>query len=243
MKCIYDIDSGISIFCSKSGKDKTENITPEKIRHAVVNYDISLINDPIKRVREQYKLGRRNIEFQQDNIVLFFPLDNILNPKESQITLRSIDFYFKDSTKLKFKIDQTYSFIELQKNKNEKIIQAPSEDKFNTKAGESLQKRESPTLTSSVRHNNSTLAKRGEDKTLFIDSFQKFKNLVQDSDLLNLFSTKEKTLNSNLKSFGISLLCKLLLLTKYLNNLVDNEFQQDLHKFLKINLLETGAST
>lgn len=243
MKCIYDVDSGISIFCTKLGEIETEKITLEHVRHAIINYDISLINHPIKRVREQYKVSKRNIEFQQDNFVLFFPLDNIIKPNESQITLRSIDFYLKESKKLKLQIDQTYSFIELQKNSSSQIVHAPSKNKLHTKAGESLQEGESSSQTSPVSNNNSTLVEREQDKTLFIDSFQKFKNSIQESDLLNLFSNKEKTLNSNLKSFGISLLCKLLLLIKYLNNLVDNEFQEDLQKFLKTNLLESEAST
>jgi len=194
-------------------------------------------------VREQYKLSKRNIEFQHDNFVLFFPLDNIIKPSESQITLRSINFYLKEGKELKFQIDQTYSFIELQKKNSEMILHAPSKSKLHTKAGKNLQKGESSSQTSPVRHNNSTLAKREGDKKLFVDSFQKFKKSIQESDLLNLFSNKEKTLNSNLKSFGISLLCKLLLLIKYLNNLVDNEFQEDLHKFLKTNLLESEVST
>ena len=107
MECIkYDVDSGISIFCTKSGKTETKQITSDHVRHAIINYDISLINNSITRVREQYKLSKRNIEFQHDNFVLFFPLDNIIKPSESQITLRSINFYLKEGKKLKFQIDQ-----------------------------------------------------------------------------------------------------------------------------------------
>ena len=87
------------------------------------------------------------------------------------------------------------------------------------------------------------MVNREGDKNLFVDSFQKFKENIKDSDLLDLFSSKEKALNFNLKSFGISLLCKLLLLIKYLNNLVDNEFQEDLQKFLKVNLMGSEVLT
>lgn len=53
----YHIDSGISIFCEKSGDRETKIITPEQIRYAIVNYDISLIDNPLKTVKEQYKLN------------------------------------------------------------------------------------------------------------------------------------------------------------------------------------------
>jgi hypothetical protein len=239
----YDVDSGISIFCTKSGATETKQITPELVRYAIISYDISLINNSITRVREQYKLNKRNIEFSHDNFVLFFPLDNIIKPHDSQITLRSLEFYLKDSTKLKFQIDQTYSFIELQNNNNIHIAHTPSKIRVSTKAGKNLQVSVKSSQTSSSNNQYSTLAKREEGKDFSVDSFQKFKESIEKSDLLNLFTTKEKSLNSNLKSFGISLLCKLLLLIKYLNNLVDNEFQEDLQKFLKTNLLNSEVST
>ncbi len=239
----YDVDSGISIFCTKSGATETKQITPDNVRHAIINYDISLINNSTTRVREQYKLNKRNIEFQHDNFVLFFPLDNLIKPNESQLSLRSIEFYLKDGKRLKFQIDQTYSIIELQKNSNSHIVHAHSKGKLSDRAGKNLQKSESSSQASPIKNNNSTLTKREGNKTLFVDSFQKFKKSIEESDLLNLFTTKEKSLNSNLKSFGISLLCKLLLLIKYLNNLVDNEFQEDLQKFLKTNLLKSEVST
>jgi len=239
----FHIDSGISIFCEKSGEMEAEKLTPEHIQYAIINYDISLINDPFKRVKEQYKLNKRNIEFQQHYFVLFFPLDNIIKPNESQITFRSIVFFLKEGKKLSFQIDKTYSFIELQKSNSGKIVHAPSKGKIHTKGNKNLQKGESSSQTSSISNKNSTLAHGEGDKTLFVDSFKKFKENIQDSDLLNLFTNKEKALNFNLKSFGISLLCKLLLLIKYLNNLVDNEFQEDLQKFLKVNLMESEALT
>jgi hypothetical protein len=239
----YHIDSGISIFCVKSGDGETKVITPEQIRYAIVNYDISLINNPLKRVKEQYKLNKRNIVFQDENFVLFFPLENIIKPNESQISFRSIIFYLQGGKKLSFQIESTYSFIELQRNNNGKIIHAPSKGKIHTKAGKDLQEGETPPQTSPIGNTISALASRGEDTSLFVDSFQKFKDSIQDSELLNLFANKEKSINFNLKNFGISLLCKLLLLIKYLNNLVDNEFQEDLQKFLKVNLMESGVAT
>jgi len=239
----YDLDCGISIFCksSREKKEKVGSITPELLRYAIINYDISLIDNPIKRVREQYKVNKRNIEFQQDHFVLFLPVDNIIRPNESQIILRSIAFYLKDSKK-ELRIDQTYSFTELQKNANSKITHAPSKGKKSTKAGKGQQRAAISSKTSSMKKANSTLTKK-ENITLFIDSFQKFKQNIKETDLTDLFSTKEKALNFNLKNFGISLLCKLLLLIKYLNTLVDNEFQADLQTFLKTNLLKSEALT
>lgn len=236
----YDIDSGISIFCTKSGGEK---ISFEYVQHIIINYDISLINNSITRVRERFKLNKRNIKFQQENFVLFVPLDNVIKPSESQITLRSLALYLEGNKKLQFQINQTYSFSELQKISGSKIDYSPSKGKLRTKASKNLQKGESCSQTSPVSKQTSSLAKGKGDSRLFVDSFKKFKDSIQESELLDLFSTKEKALNSNLKSFGISLLCKLLLLVKYLNNLVDNEFQEDLQKFLKVNLMGSEVST
>ncbi|MFX1504672.1 MAG: hypothetical protein ACFFDC_01035 [Promethearchaeota archaeon] len=234
----FQIDSGISIFCEKSGGKETYTLSPEHIRYVVVDYDVSLIDSPLQHVTEQYKLNQRNIEFQQDNFVLFFPLDNIIKPNESQITLRSIIFFLEDGKKFVFCINKTYTFIELQKNNLGKEIHAPSRGTLLTKAKrKSLQKGDTSSQTSPSGNVTSPLPIRDDATSLFVDSFQKFKDNLENPELLDLFNTKEKALNFNLKNFGISLLCKLLLLIKYLNNLVDNEFQADLHQFIKSNLL------
>lgn len=243
IRCIkFDLD-GISIFCRKSEEDKDEKVSINYTKHIIINYDISLIHNPLHHVKEQYKLSRRDIELQHRDFVLFFPLDNIINPNDSQITLYSIIFYLKDGKKLPFHINQTYSFLELQKNDTCKTIHATPIKKLDTKVSKDLQKGESPSQTSSINGITSSLAKEKGEGRLFVDSFKKFKDSIQESELLDLFSTKEKALNSNLKSFGISLLCKLLLLVKYLNNLVDNEFQADLQKFLKVNLMGSEVAT
>ena len=83
--------------------------------------------------------------------------------------------------------------------------------------------------------------KREDDKETsnhFIDSYKKFKADIQDTDLLELLRHKTSTIDFNLKNFGISLLCKLLLLVKYVNELVDNDFQSDLQEFLQINIFK-----
>jgi len=71
----------------------------------------------------------------------------------------------------------------------------------------------------------------------FITSYEKFKSQIEDTGMLDLLKNKPSTVDFNLKNFGISLLCKLLLLIKSVNELVDNDFQKDLHEFLRSQIL------
>ncbi|MFW9821590.1 MAG: hypothetical protein ACFFE4_01560 [Candidatus Thorarchaeota archaeon] len=235
----YHIDSGISIFCATSGQGQDEYLTPDQVRYIIVNYDISLVRDPLKKVKEQCKIYNRNITFQDQEFVLFFPLDNVIKPNESQITFRSLFFFLHDGSKISVPINATYSFIELQKNNITTTLYPTNPGKNHDV--ESMNPQEGESCSQPFHGTSSSLTSEDKDNTLFVDSLHTFKEQVKKSELFELIKTKEKTLDFNLKNFGISLLCKLLLLVKYVNTLVDNEFQEDLHKYLMTNILEEGG--
>ncbi|KKN15330.1 hypothetical protein LCGC14_0987100 [marine sediment metagenome] len=235
----FDIDREISIYCEKS---KGEDFS--SLKYAVVDYDISLISEPLKKVREQCKIYKKNIQFQQKYFILFFPLDNIISPYESQVRFKSIMFFISGNKKVRFKINKTFSFKELQKNGSGKCVNTTTIGKLHEPYQENLQKGRlsSQKKGSSTKRNSSSSTTSEETKSLFVDSLKQFNDEVRGSSLESLIKKKGPNLQFNLKSFGISLLCKLLLLTKYVNNLVDNNFQDDLNQFVKINLVEEKLS-
>lgn len=59
----FHIDSGISIYCERTGVDKHQHITPEHLKNVTVIYEISLIHDPLKKVKEHCRVYNRNIEY------------------------------------------------------------------------------------------------------------------------------------------------------------------------------------
>ncbi|MFX1344146.1 MAG: hypothetical protein ACFFBC_00115 [Promethearchaeota archaeon] len=242
----FHIDSGISIFCERNGVDKDQYITPEHLKSVTVNYEISLINDPLKKVKEQCRIYNRNIEYNSHYFTLFFPLENILHPHESQITIRSLTFYCKNHPKVIVPLEETYTFSELQKNGIETTPENTTIDKNQGMAHKNLQEGvlstsgTTPSQGISPPHNpiSPVLTTKEELKLLFEDSYKKFQADLQNSTVLDLLKSKQGTFEFNMKSFGISLLCKLLLLVKYFNVLVDNDFQEDLNAFLQHSMAE-----
>ncbi|MFW9939443.1 MAG: hypothetical protein ACFFFT_00285 [Candidatus Thorarchaeota archaeon] len=242
----FHIDSGISIHCERNGADNDQHITPEHLKSVTVLYEISLINDPLKKVKEQCRINNRNIEYNSHYFTLFFPLENILQPHESQITFRSLTFYFKDYPKVNIPLVETYTFSELQKNGIETTPESTTIDKNQGTTHKNLQEgvlstsgtTSSPSI--SLPHNpiSPVLTTKEELKLLFEDSYKKFQADLQNSSLQDLLKSKQSTFEFNMKNFGISLLCKLLLLVKYFNVLVDNDFQEDLNAFLQHSMGE-----
>jgi hypothetical protein len=71
----------------------------------------------------------------------------------------------------------------------------------------------------------------------FKDSYEKFKDTIEQSKIGNLIKYKAKSFDHALKEFGISLLCRVLLSISHLNSLLENDFKEDLDTFLSTNVL------
>ena len=231
----FDINEGITIHCEKLGEKDFKSL-----RYAMVDYDISLINEPLRGVKEQSRIYKKNIQFQEQYFILFFPLDNIISPYESQVRFKSITFFMGGNKKFGFKINKTFSFKELQKNGSGKSIKTtPIRETYR----ENLQKgRLSSQMKRPSAQFNNPSSKKVEETKLFVDSLKKFKSEIQGSNFEKLIKKKGKILQSSLKSFCISLLCNLLLVTKYVNNLVGNDTQGDLTEFVKMELINEKIS-
>jgi len=242
----FHIDSGISIYCERTGDDEYQQISPEHLKSVTVLYEISLIRDPLKKVKEQCRIYNRHIEYNSHYFTLFFPLENILKPHESQISFRSLRFYLKDHPKVIVPLDETYTFLELQKNGIETPQEKATRDKNQGIEQQNLQEgvpstsgnKPSPGISPPQNQISPVITTKEELKLLFEDSYKKFQADLQNSNIHDLIKSKQGTFEFNMKNFGISLLCKLLLLVKYFNVLVDNDFQEDLNAFLKHNMIE-----
>jgi hypothetical protein len=247
------IDSSIFIYCKKSKEVEFERLTLEQISYVTIAYEISVIDNPLKTIQEESRIYKNNITFNGKRFMLSFRLEELLNPSECQILLQALEFFSKDGKSLKYQLAQKYTFIELSTHKKETISapQAISIDKIQGKAGSNLRKgitiSKKGGNTSSPRASNSNqtlpvaVATKEDIRTLFEDSLQKFKAEIKEAKMHETLEKKRNSLDSNIKDFGMSLLCKLLLLVKYLNLLAENDFQEDLTTFLQHSFMENKA--
>ena len=250
----YDPDGVIKLCLAKNQERESERIVPELVRHVTINYDVGLIDNPHGIIKETLRIQKEGIEFNEDQLNLYFQLDGLIKPTECKLTLRSVIFYLKDQFKMMFRVNQTHSFLELISNnyiKEDKSLRLVRDnDQINETKGEmdpredashSPSPQKKATTTPLKKHASKSVGKK-EVRDLFVDSYEKFKEKAKKSELLELMKTKMGSIEFSLKDFGISLLCKLLLLIKYLNELVDNDFQEDLKEFLKIHVMKESIA-
>ena len=236
LRNIVYLDSSINIFFDffdRTGRDEP-NVkvpSPENIQHIRVCYSIGLTNGSGSKVNETVKIEKEDIRIIDRFLILSFPLDDLHTPGNCEIIIDSMTIILKDNFKYKINIGKAFNFKNIISDTSplpDLINKSPNTTK---KQGNPKQKFEKTTRISE------SPTKKIPSKN-FTDSYEKFKEKVNESEFLDLFRRKTGTIDFNLKNFGISLLCKLLLLTKYVNELVDNEFQEDLQEFLKINFIE-----
>lgn len=240
-KIIY-LDSNIEVCCVKTEKAEVEKICPELVQHIFFCYSIGLVNNPVNRVKETIKIEKKDITFVKNYILISFNLDGLLKPEECEFSIHSITFFLKDNSRLEVHIGKTEAFKHIESDP------AIFENLF--------KRTKKPSGSNLIPHNkNKNLSKTinvksnpvmpvsnepevdVEDIKHFIDSYEKFKAQFKNSEIQELLENKPSTMDFNLKNFGFSLLCKLLLLIKSVNELVDNDFQKDLHQFLRDQIL------
>ncbi len=234
-RIIY-LDNFIKIFCIKTEEKELETITPALIQYITLSYSIGLIDNPGRRVTEQIKIDKKNINFIENYIVASFKITGLHNPNLCEMTLKRLNIYLKDIPRHTIKIDETHSFRSIQSGTS------PITEKINAKKVLKLskQKQDKKKTGSKAKFQSKTEAKGTEDShTNFTEAYEKFKEKIQETDLIELLRKKTGSVEFNLKNFGMSLLCKTLLLVKQVNELVDNEFQNDLQEFLKKNIFES----
>ncbi len=231
-RIIY-LDNNIKIFCVKT-EGEHETITPALVQYITLSYSIGLIDNPGRRVPEQIKIDKKNINFIENYIVASFKITGLHDPNICEMTLKTLSIHLKNSPRHTIKINKTYSFKSIQSGIppiSEKI-KSPKSSKTSDKKLYSKETR----IQSSAK---SEIKKAKDSPAHFSEAYEKFKTKIQETDLIELLRKKTGSVEFNLKNFGISLLCKTLLLVKQVNELVDNEFQNDLQEFLKKNIFES----
>jgi hypothetical protein len=234
-KIIY-LDSSIKICCVKSTTAEQERLLPELVRYVFFCYSIGLINNPSSRIKETIKIERNNIRFGENYLIFSCSLDGLLKAEECDFTIHSITFFLKDQPRYKAQIGKTVAFRHM--DSDPMLIEKLMKKSITHKDPET------PLSIRKVAPLDTSKISLPEIKH-FMNSYEKFRTRIQSSEFKDLLKNKPSAIDFNLKSFGISLLCKLLLLIKSVNELVDNDFQKDLHEFLQsqiINQLETEVS-
>jgi len=228
-KNIIYLDGYIKIFLVRTGREEIKKFSLALVKHLIIHYSIGLVNNKGTRIKESVKVDPNDIEFTEDYIIVSFMLEGLRDPYECEITIHTLTVFLTDGSRIRLKVEKTTQFryitsefpeIILKKGPTNLDIINPSNSKI--KEG---RKEESNTEKDTSEH--------------FINSYEQFKAKIQDTDLIDLIKCKTNTIDFSLKNFGISLLCKLLLLTKYVNELVNNDFQNDLSEFLKDNILKS----
>ena len=243
LKNVIYLDSYIKIFFLKTEREEIKTISPKLVQNITIDYSIGLINNLGGKVQESIKINKKDIEFMENYVVVTFHIENLHDPNNCEINFRSLIISLKDFPRFKMHIGKIYTFRSIQSEnypatnliENQKISRIVKIPKIIEKR-KIMSNNTDPIIINPVRK-----IKRKDDKETsnhFIDSYKKFKADIQDTDLLELLRHKTSTIDFNLKNFGISLLCKLLLLVKYVNELVDNDFQSDLQEFLHINIFK-----
>ncbi len=238
------LDNSIKVFFLKTEREELKIISPKLVQNITMGYSIGLINNLGGKVQEFIKIGKKNIEFIKKYVVISFHIENLHDPNNCEITFHSLIISLKDFPRFRMNIGKTYTFRSIESEnypalnliENQKISRIVEIPKI-IKERKIMSSNSGPNNTKTIRK-----VKKRDDKGLsnhFIDSYKKFRAEIQDTDLLELLRRKTSTIDFNLKNFGISLLCKLLLLVKYVNELVDNDFQSDLQEFLQTNILKS----
>jgi hypothetical protein len=237
-KIIY-IDSNIKVCCIKNTKAELKRLCPRLMQHIFFKYSIGLEHNPASRVQETIKIEPKDIKCAKNYIIFSFHLDGLLKPTECDFTIHSITFFLKNVPRFKIDIGITKSFRYIESDPTLIDNLLTKEEKIpghrNTKNKSSMKntsKNSLPAVTPSPESKGNL-----DDIKHFMDSYEKFKAQFKEAEINTILENKPSAIEFKMKSFGISLLCKLLLLIKSVNELVDNDFQKDLHEFLQAQIL------
>lgn len=231
LKNIIYLDSSIKVIFDIPGKDEFKTLTTGNLQYLAISYRIGLIKSSGDKITETVKINKNDIEIIDNLLNTSFRLDGLHKPFDCEITLDSMTLIIKDNLKHKININETFSF---------RSIASDASSFFELLNGKA--KKEPSALKSKAKVKISKNLPEKKSSQNFIDSYEQFRDSLDKTDFIDILKLKTGTIDFNLKNFGISLLCKLLLLTKFVNELVDNEFQEDLHRFLKINFIQKTKS-
>lgn len=220
-KVVYSPDRVIKICVSKTSQEEQQQLVPHLVRHAIVFFSIGLINKPESAIEEAYKINKNKVQIFKNIVVITFSLDELNQLEDCQITIDSLAIYLDSKKKIKSEFRKTFPLEEILSTNDDLELMSPHHQ----------QKRQ-------VQRNKKIKDNRDAKHTKhFKDSYEKFREVIAQSEIGNLIKYKAKSFDHALKEFGISLLCRVLLSISHLNTLLENDFKEDLDTFLTTNIL------
>ena len=228
-KVIYTPERVIKVCISKTGKDEQQQLVSDLVRHAIVFFTIGLIDKPESAIEEVYKINKNKVKIFKNLVVLSFSLEELNQVEDCQITIDSLTIFLSSKKKIKIEFRRTFTFEEIFSTNDDLEINIPL---LQQKRGqiESQRYLKKSSIKEKERSNIQT-------KKYFKNSYEKFKDIIEESKIGNLIKYKSKSFDHALKEFGISLLSRVLLTISHLNTLLQNDFKKDLNFFLKSNVL------
>ncbi len=221
-RVIYNPDRVIKVCVSKTSEDEQKQLVPNLVQHVVVFFSIGLINKPESAIEEAYKINKNKVKIFKNLVVLSFSLDELNQVENCQITIDSLTIFLSSKKKVKTEFRKTFAFEEIYSTNDDLEINFPLFQ----------QKKESQDNRIKGKEKSNIQVQKH-----FKDSYEKFKDVIEQSKIGNLIKYKSKSFDHALREFGISLLCRVLLTISHLNTLLENDFEKDLNTFLKSNVL------
>jgi len=221
-RAIYSPDRVIKVCVSKTSTEEQKQLVPNLVRHAIVFFSIGLIDKPESAIEEAYKINKNKVKIFKNVVVLSFSLEELNQVENCQITINSLSIFLDSQKKIKTESGKTFAFEDIYSTHdnlelNNPLLQQKKESQDNKIKGK--EKR------------NIKFEKQ------FKDSYEKFKDVIEQSKIGDLIKYKSKSFDHALKEFGISLLCRVLLTITHLNTLLENDCKKDLTSFLTSNVL------
>ena len=200
-KVIYTPERVIKVCVSKTSKDEQKQLVPNLVQHAVVFFTIGLIDKPESAIEEAYKINKNKVRVFKNLIILSFSLDELNQVENCQITIDLLTIFLSSKKKIKTEFRRTFTFEEIFSTNDDLEINIPLLQQKKESQDNRIKRKEKSNI---------------QVKNHFKNSYEKFKEVIEQSKIGNLIKYKAKSFDHALKEFGISLLCRVLLTISHL---------------------------
>jgi len=167
----YSSNNFINIHFKMKERKEIKDFSPKFVRSANLKYSISLISNPLQKIKEILKIRKKDIIFEENVIKVSFNIDDLYS-EDCRIHLKEITFFFASIPKITYTINKTYDFLELQPDIED--CTASTQDNKTT-------------ISSSFQYSN-TIDIKDEDNQIPIQNFKiDVQNLNKKLDPLTVF--------------------------------------------------------
>ncbi len=218
-----------NIFLSiKFNKSESAILNFETIKKIDVKYDIYRVFNLSHKVnRYPILIGIKDLNFLDNTMKFSIDLEELKTFKGINIKFYYVKFFFiEKQRKIVFTLNKSFSLWDL--------LEDVKKERYSPK---------SITSINNIRKIHQ-IHEGPQVREFYKNSYEDFEKNITENKTNIIIQEKKINIISNLKTFGVSLLCRILLLIKYLNEIVGNEINQDIFHFLNNhiinkNILET----